>query len=142
MLSAVMARETQAASAEDLRSVNPATLEELGTVAISPPEEVAEAVVEARLAAERWAQSSFAERRTLLGAVAQETLARADLLAATVTAESGKPLVESYTAELFVSTTWSGPGRTRSTCWGRSGSASRSRICGTSAAGCSTSRWA
>jgi acyl-CoA reductase-like NAD-dependent aldehyde dehydrogenase len=102
MLSAVMARETQAASAEELRSVNPATLEELGTVAVSPPEEVAEAVVEARLAAERWAQSSFAERRALLGAVAQETLARADLLAATVTAESGKPLVESYTAELFV----------------------------------------
>jgi succinate-semialdehyde dehydrogenase/glutarate-semialdehyde dehydrogenase len=102
MLSAVMARETQAASAEELRSVNPATLEELGTVALSPPEEVAEAVVEARLVGERWAQSSFAERRALLGAVAQETLARADLLAATVTAESGKPLVESYTAELFV----------------------------------------
>ena len=96
-----MARETKAA-AGDLRSVNPATLEELGTVAVPPPEEVAEAVVEARLAAERWRQSSFAERRALLGAVAQETLARADLLAATVTAESGKPLVESYTAELFV----------------------------------------
>ena len=63
MLSAVMARETQAGSAEDLRSVNPATLEELGTVAVSPPEEVAETVVEARLAAERWAPSSFAERR-------------------------------------------------------------------------------
>jgi len=96
-----MARETQAA-AGDLRSVNPATLEELGSVAVSPPEEVAEAVVEARLAGERWARSSFAERRALLGAVAQETLARADLLAATVTAESGKPLVEAYTAELFV----------------------------------------
>jgi succinate-semialdehyde dehydrogenase/glutarate-semialdehyde dehydrogenase len=94
-----MARETQAAV---LQSVDPATLEELGSVSVAPPEEVAEAVAEARLAAERWAQSSFAERRALLGAVAQEALARADLLAATVTAETGKPLVESYTAELFV----------------------------------------
>jgi succinate-semialdehyde dehydrogenase/glutarate-semialdehyde dehydrogenase len=96
-----MARETHAAAGQ-LRSVNPATLEELGTVPVAPPEEVAEAVVEARLAAERWAQTSFGERRALLGAVAQETLARADHLAATVTAETGKPLVESYTAELFV----------------------------------------
>ena len=86
----------------ELRSVDPATLEELGAVAIAPPEEVAEAVAEARIAAERWAQSSFAERRALLGAVAQEALARADHLTATVTAESGKPLAESYTAELFV----------------------------------------
>ena len=88
--------------AEELRSVDPATLEEVGSVPVSPPEAVAEAVTEARLAGERWAQSTFAERRALLGALAQEVLARADHLAATVTAESGKPLVESYTAELFV----------------------------------------
>jgi acyl-CoA reductase-like NAD-dependent aldehyde dehydrogenase len=95
-----MARETQAAAV--LRSVDPATLEELGSVAVSPPEEVAEAVAEARVAAERWRRTSFAERRALLGAVAQEVLARVDVLAPTVTAETGKPLVESYTAELFV----------------------------------------
>jgi succinate-semialdehyde dehydrogenase/glutarate-semialdehyde dehydrogenase len=90
------------AHAEELRPVDPATLEELGSVPVSPPEAVAEAVTEARLAGERWAQSTFAERRALLVAVAQEVLARADHLAATVTAESGKPLVESYTADLFV----------------------------------------
>jgi acyl-CoA reductase-like NAD-dependent aldehyde dehydrogenase len=95
-----MGRDTQV---EELRSVDPATLEELGVVPVSPPEEISEAVGEARVAAERWARSSFAERRDLLGAVAQEVLARADLLTATVTAETGKPLVESYTAELFVS---------------------------------------
>ena len=95
-----MGRDTQV---EELRSVDPATLEELGVVPVSPPEEVSEAVAEARVAADRWSQSSFAERRELLGAVAQEVLARADLLTATVTAETGKPLVESYTAELFVS---------------------------------------
>ncbi|HSB39421.1 MAG TPA: aldehyde dehydrogenase family protein, partial [Gaiellaceae bacterium] len=85
-----------------LRSVDPATLEELGSVPVAPPEEVSEAVGEARLAAARWAQTSFAERRALLGAVAQEVLSRTDLLTATITAETGKPLVESYTAELFV----------------------------------------
>jgi succinate-semialdehyde dehydrogenase/glutarate-semialdehyde dehydrogenase len=90
------------AHAGDLRSVDPATLEELGSVEISPPEAVAEVVTEARLAGERWAQSTFAERRAVLGSLAQELLARADHLAATVTAESGKPLVESYVAELFV----------------------------------------
>ena len=91
------------AQATELHSVDPATLEELGSVPVSAPEEVAEAATEARLAGERWAQSSFEERRALLAAVAQVVLARADRLAATVTAEVGKPLVQSYTAELFVS---------------------------------------
>jgi acyl-CoA reductase-like NAD-dependent aldehyde dehydrogenase len=86
----------------ELRSVNPATLEPLGSVPASRPEDVAEAVADARLAAERWAQSSFAERRALLGRVAVAVLDHAEEIAATVTAETGKPLVESYTAELFV----------------------------------------
>jgi succinate-semialdehyde dehydrogenase/glutarate-semialdehyde dehydrogenase len=90
------------AQATELRSVNPATLEEVGAVPVSPPEEVAEAVAEARLAAERWSQSPFPERRSLVGAVAQVGLERAGELTATITAETGKPLVESYTAELFV----------------------------------------
>jgi len=85
-----------------LRPVNPATLEPLESVPVSAPEEVAEVVVEAKLAAERWAQSSFAERRALFGDVAAAVLDNAEEIAATVTAETGKPLVESYTAELFV----------------------------------------
>jgi acyl-CoA reductase-like NAD-dependent aldehyde dehydrogenase len=94
-----MAPATQASA---LRSVNPATLEPVGSVRVSAPEEVAEAVADARLAAERWAGSSFAERRALLGRVASELLDASDEIASTVTAETGKPLVESYTAELFV----------------------------------------
>src|SRR4249919_4197102 len=94
-----MARSTQAG---ELCSVNPATLEPVGSVPASAPGEVAEAVVDARLAAERWAGSSFAERRALLGRVASALLDVADEIAATVTAETGKPLVESYTAEMFV----------------------------------------
>ena len=86
----------------ELRPLNPATLEPVGSVLVSAPEEVAEAVSDARLAAERWAESSFAERRALLGRVAAAVLDSADEIAATVTAETGKPLLESYTAELFV----------------------------------------
>jgi len=94
-----MARSTQVG---ELRSVKPATLETVGSVRVSPPEEVAEAVADARLAAERWAQASLEERRALLGQVAAAVLDAADEIAATVTAETGKPLVESFTAELFV----------------------------------------
>jgi succinate-semialdehyde dehydrogenase/glutarate-semialdehyde dehydrogenase len=92
----------RAAQAGELRSVNPATLEPVGSVPVSAPEEVAEAVSDARLAAQRWAESSFEERRELLGRVAAAVLESADEIAATVTAEMGKPLLESYTAELFV----------------------------------------
>jgi len=94
-----MARAT---SAGELRPVNPATLEPVGSVPVSKPEEVAEAVADARVVAERWAESSFAERRALLGRVAEKTLDHADEIVKTVTAETGKPLVESFTAELFV----------------------------------------
>src|SRR5436190_6590081 len=94
-----MARGTQV---RELRSVNPATLEPVGVVSVSAPEEVAEAVADARLAAERWAQASLEERRALRGRVARTVLDSADEIAATVTAETGKPLLESFTAELFV----------------------------------------
>ena len=36
----------------ELRSVNPATLEPVGSVALTPPEELAEVLAEARLAQE------------------------------------------------------------------------------------------
>ena len=88
--------------AAELRPVNPATLEPVGAVPVSAPEEIAEAVADARLAAERWGQASFPERRALLGRVASAVLDHADEIAETVTAETGKPLLESYTAELFV----------------------------------------
>jgi acyl-CoA reductase-like NAD-dependent aldehyde dehydrogenase len=94
-----MARATRPA---ELRSVNPATLEVVGSVPVSAPEEVSESVADARLAAERWAEASFDERRALLGRVATAVLDNADEIARTLTAETGKPLVESYTAELFV----------------------------------------
>jgi acyl-CoA reductase-like NAD-dependent aldehyde dehydrogenase len=97
-----MAAPSELAAAE-LRSVNPATLEPVGSVPTTEPEEVQEAVAEARLAQERWARTDLHERRRLLLGVKQFVLEHMDELAALATAETGKPLVESYGSEVAVS---------------------------------------
>jgi succinate-semialdehyde dehydrogenase/glutarate-semialdehyde dehydrogenase len=94
-----MAAPTELAAGE-LRSINPATLEPVGSVRTTEAAEVQEAVAEARLAQERWARTGFAERRRLLLDVAAYLVEHMDELAALVTAETGKPLVESYASEL------------------------------------------
>src|ERR671931_341656 len=82
----------------ELRSLNPATLEVVGSVRTTDPAEL-----EAIVARARWAGISLDERRRLVLDVARVLLDRMDELAALVTAETGKPFVESYTAELLVS---------------------------------------
>jgi len=97
-----MAAESQLVDAGALEVRNPATLEPVGSVPVAAPEAVQEAVNEARLAQERWAGSSFGERRALLGRVAESLLDRLDEVAATITAETAKPVVESLTTDLLV----------------------------------------
>src|SRR5919198_1680562 len=87
----------------ELRSLNPATLEVVGSVPATDPAELGDVVALAREAQARWAETSLDERRRLVLDVARVLLERMDELAALVTAETGKPLVESYTAELLVS---------------------------------------
>jgi acyl-CoA reductase-like NAD-dependent aldehyde dehydrogenase len=87
----------------ELRSLNPATLEVLGSVRTTDPGEVEEVVGRARTAQARWAEESLDARRRLVLDAARVLLERMDELASAVTAETGKPLVESYTAELLVS---------------------------------------
>src|SRR4029077_7383610 len=82
--------------------VDPAPLGPVGTVEVTPPEAIPEIVSEARLVQRRWAESSHAERRALLVRVAHVLLDSADELAGTITAETGKPMLEAYTAELFL----------------------------------------
>ena len=86
----------------ELRSVSPATLEVVGSVRVTAPEDVAQAVDEARAAQEIWARATFAERRALLVDVARLVLERMDEIAATITAETGKPIAEAYTTELLL----------------------------------------
>lgn len=93
---------TSQALGEELRSVNPATLEPVGSVLVTTPAEVGDAVAGARLAQERWVREGPAGRRRLLAAAARELLAAKDDIAATITAETGKPRLESFTTEVFV----------------------------------------
>lgn len=86
----------------ELRSVSPATLEVIGSVRVTAPGDVAQAVDEARAAQEIWGRVTFAERRALLVGVARLVLARMDEIAATITAETGKPIAEAYTTELLL----------------------------------------
>ena len=85
-----------------LVSTNPATLEPLGSVARTDPDAVAAVVDEARAAQERWGRVSAAARARLMRSVVSVLLARAEEIAALVTAENGKPLPEAYTGEVLV----------------------------------------
>src|ERR671933_897992 len=87
----------------ELRSLNPATLEVVGSVPATDPAGLEEIVARACDAQARWAETSLDERRRLVLDTARVLLDRMDEIAALVTAETGKPLVESYTAELLVS---------------------------------------
>src|SRR5690348_12159767 len=87
----------------ELSSLSPATLEVVGSVERTPVEAVRGLVAEARIAQERWGAASLGDRRRLLASVQRVLLAHADEVAATVAAETGKPLVEAFTTEVFVS---------------------------------------
>src|SRR5438128_237081 len=87
----------------ELRSLNPATLEVVGSVRRPDPGKLPEVVARAGEAQARWAETSLDAQRRLVLDAARVLLDRMDELAALVTAETGKPLVESYTAELLVS---------------------------------------
>jgi len=84
----------------ELRPVNPATLESVGAVPVT--RNVAAVVAEAASAQEAWSRSSFEDRRRLLVGAARVVLGRIDEIASTITAETGKPIVEAYTNDLMV----------------------------------------
>ena len=83
-----------------LRPINPATLAPVGAVPVTL--DVAPVVAGSLAAQEAWGGSSFEERRELLLGVSRVVLARKEEIAATITAETGKPLVEAYTTELLL----------------------------------------
>jgi len=85
----------------ELRVVNPATLELVGTVAATDPAEVGSLVAAAAAAQAAWAETPVADRARVLLAVSREVLRRADEIADVVVAETGKPRVEAVTSELY-----------------------------------------
>lgn len=86
---------------DELRVVNPATLEVVGAVRTTDPDALPALVEEARNAQERFGEASIGERRDLLLRVAELVLERADEIADVVVSETGKPRAEAFTTELF-----------------------------------------
>jgi acyl-CoA reductase-like NAD-dependent aldehyde dehydrogenase len=76
----------------------------VGAVPVTAPDDVAGVVDEARRAQEVWGAGTFADRRALLVRVAGLMLERMDEIAATITAETGKPIAEAFTTELLLAT--------------------------------------
>jgi succinate-semialdehyde dehydrogenase/glutarate-semialdehyde dehydrogenase len=86
----------------ELVSVDPATLEPVGRVAVTPPEELAEVVAEARMAQEAFAREPLEARSALLEAVGHALVEDAEAITRTIVSESGKPIAEAYAHELVV----------------------------------------
>jgi acyl-CoA reductase-like NAD-dependent aldehyde dehydrogenase len=78
-----------------LQSINPATEELLRTYQAHAREQVAEAVHQAQAAFQKWKTTSFAERSRLMHAAAAYLRGHKSRLAGLITAEMGKPIVES-----------------------------------------------
>jgi acyl-CoA reductase-like NAD-dependent aldehyde dehydrogenase len=78
----------------ELTSLNPATGEPVGSVVITPVDEIAGILERAHAAQAPWSAKSLAERLDILRGLIPAFKARADEMGALVTAEMGKPLAE------------------------------------------------
>ncbi len=75
-----------------MKSINPATLEEIGSYEELPPEAVARAVGESGEAFERWSETPFAERSALMANAAAILRSRSEEFARLMALEMGKPV--------------------------------------------------
>ncbi len=80
---------------------DPATLEPLGDVPVVAPEEVPARVERARRAQVRWAETSFAVRRRVLGRVLDHVIDHADELCRFVVRDAGKTLPNAMLGEIW-----------------------------------------
>jgi acyl-CoA reductase-like NAD-dependent aldehyde dehydrogenase len=84
-----------------ITSINPATLEPLGEVAITDEPQVREAVARARDVAPAWATLSFKERAQHILNFRNKVREQIDDLAKLISTENGKPLAESVGSDLM-----------------------------------------
>jgi acyl-CoA reductase-like NAD-dependent aldehyde dehydrogenase len=90
-----------ATAASELVSVNPATLEPVGSVQATEPGEVAGLVREAAAAQRAWREAGPDGRARVLREAGRVLRARADEIVAAVAAETGKPRTEALTQDLY-----------------------------------------
>ncbi len=95
-----MTATTERVETRELRSFNPATLEPVGAVPLTDPADLSKLARAARAAQNAWVRTTFEERRRVLESAIRFVVDQMDEVAATITAETGKPLVESFTSEL------------------------------------------
>jgi acyl-CoA reductase-like NAD-dependent aldehyde dehydrogenase len=93
-------RVVSPANGEVLESVDPATQEVVDTVPVTPPERVAAVAEEVARVQRGWALVPLQERLRVLARAADDVLDRSDELAAAITRETGKTVVESHLTEV------------------------------------------
>ncbi len=86
-----------------LKSINPATLEVLKEIETTPVEEVFEISRKAQGAFKKWSATSIDERLKLLKRARDILYEDRDEIAKLITLENGKPILESYSMEIFPS---------------------------------------
>lgn len=84
-----------------LVSINPATLEKNGEVPEASADDVGIRIDEARMALPDWTRLSVRARGDYLLRARNHILANIDRFAETITCETGKPLTEAITSEIF-----------------------------------------
>ncbi len=84
-----------------LESVNPATGERLGAVALTAPEDVQEVVAAVAKVQPFWAQLRLADRARYLGRAAQVLIDESDEIRDLIVREQGKPRNEAFSMELL-----------------------------------------
>ena len=86
---------------QEIVSINPATLEKIGRVPITPEQKVKEYVSKARSAQPSWSRLAFKERAAYLLKAREYLLKNIDNFALTITRDNGKPITESISAEIL-----------------------------------------
>jgi len=84
-----------------LRSVNPATLEVISELETTPVDEVFEISKKAQEAFKKWSSTTIDDRLKLLKKAKEILYETKDEVAKLITLENGKPILESYSMEIF-----------------------------------------
>ena len=88
--------------ASTFTSLNPATGETIGTFGIATASEVRGAVAVAKFVQQKWAREPISHRIEVLKRFQQVLALRKEEVAALISAEAGKPVVEALTSEILV----------------------------------------
>ncbi len=91
---------TQTTQPREIISYDPATGDEIGRAPVSSPEDVKQAVAQARQAQPAWANLTFKERGRVILQARELMLAERDEMAILVSRETGKPAAEAVSMEI------------------------------------------